>query len=175
MSETRGQLPNRDTVTRNFLAPLSDWVGKARPSGRASRYRMVRRIGKGVSVKRRMTGKGCFTQAGGVALIAVGVAASILGLFTNLSLAGGQPVALMIAGVQATTVGVILVCYQQLLIRTSRNEEALRFQHDIGYEEGYRDRGREIRPTLIDLDAHRPCPCGSGKPQKTAVKAGDRV
>ena len=88
-------------------------------------------------------------------LIAIGSAAFILGLFTDIQIAGGQPVALVITGAQAMTVGTILFCYQQLLIRTSRNEEALRFQYDIGYEAGYRERGETDRPVLVDLDARR--------------------
>lgn len=102
-----------------------------------------------------MTTKGWMAQTGGAALIAIGIAASVLGLFTDISLAGGRPVALMIAGAQAMTVGTILICYQQLLIRSSRNEEALRFQYDIGYEAGFREGEQTSRPVLVDLSTYR--------------------
>lgn len=164
-------------MTRNFLSPQVDGASTApQLSGRASRYRMVRRIGRGVSVKRRMTTKGWLTQTGGVALIAVGVAASILGLVTDLRLAGGQPVALMIAGVQATTVGVILVCYQQLLIRSTRNEEALLFQYDIGFEAGHREGQQSHRPVVVPMESRRPCECQKAKHRadKVGLKVGDR-
>lgn len=126
-------------------------------------------------MRRRITTKGWLAKTGGAALIGVGIGLFMLGFFTNIQVAGGQPVALMLAGGQATILGTGLYCYQQLLIRSMHNEEALRFQKDIGYEEGWRDRENETRPVLVDLDAHRPCPCGSGKAQKTAVKVGDRV
>jgi hypothetical protein len=127
-------------------------------------------------VRRRITTKGWLAKTGGTALIAAGFAVFVLGFLTNISLAGGQPVALMLAGGQAMTLGTGLWCYQQLLIRSMHNEEALRFQKDIGYEAGWRDRESEIRgPTLVDLDSRRPCSCGSGKAQKTALKVGDRV
>jgi hypothetical protein len=61
--------------------------------------------------------------------------------------------------------GTILFCYQQLLIRSVRNEEALSFQYDIGYEAGYQDRERLAHPVLVDLQARR----------KTDVKVVDRV
>jgi hypothetical protein len=90
-----------------------------------------------------------------VALIAGGFGAFVLGLFTNIRIAGGAPVALTITGAQAMTVGTILFCYQQLLIRSTRNEEALRFQYDIGYESGWRECEQNDHPTLVDLDAYR--------------------
>lgn len=163
-------------MSRNFLNPQVDGASKAPLNARAGRYQLKRRIGRGVSVRRRMTTKGWLTQTGGVALIAVGVAASILGLVTDFRLAGGQPVALMIAGVQATTVGVILVCYQQLLIRSTRNEEALLFQYDIGYEDGHRDCQKSHRSVVVPLDSRRPCECQKARHRadKVAVKVGDR-
>jgi hypothetical protein len=88
-------------------------------------------------------------------LIVVGVAAFILGLFTDIRVAGGQPVAMIIVGGQAMTVGTVLFCYQQLLIRSSRNEDALRFQYDIGYEQGWKERQQQSSPTLVELDAYR--------------------
>lgn len=107
-------------------------------------------------------------------MIAVGLIAFMVGFSTDLRIAGGPPAAMMLAGGQAMILGTGLYCYQQLLIRSVQNEEALMFQHDIGYEAGYRDRDKESRPVLIDLDARRPCPCGSGLAQKTVMKVGDR-
>lgn len=126
-------------------------------------------------MRRRISKKGWLAQTGGVALIAVGGAAFALGLSTDIQIAGGQPVALTLGGAQAMTVGVILFCYQQLLIRSSRNEDALRFQYDIGYEAGWQECEKTGRPVVVDLSARRPCPCGSGKAQKTAAKVSDRV
>lgn len=102
-----------------------------------------------------MTTNGWLARVGGVALIAAGFAGLILGLGTDIKIAGGQPVALLICGAQAMTVGTILFCYQQLLIRSTRNEEALRFQYDIGYEAGYKDCQENSHPRLVDLDAYR--------------------
>lgn len=98
-------------------------------------------------MKRRMTTVGWLARSGGVALIAVGVAVFLLGLLV----ADGQPIALMLAGGQSMLMGSVLYCYQQLLARSTQNEEALKFQFDIGYEAGYQDRERLARPVLVDL------------------------
>lgn len=114
-----------------------------------------------------MTG-GWFAQTGGAALIAVGFAGFTLGLFTDINI-GGSPLVLILAGGQAMIMGTLLYCYQQLLIRSMRNSEALQFQYDIGYEAGYQDRERLARPVLVDLESRRM------SAHKTAVKAGERV
>ena len=116
-----------------------------------------------------MTG-GWFAQTGGVALIAVGFAGFILGFFTDLQTVGGHQVALMLAGGQAMIMGTLLYCYEQLLVRSMRNEDALQFQYDIGYEAGYQDRERLARPVLIDLEERR-----ISAAQKAAVKVSERV
>lgn len=175
MSSRHAELPNRDGMTRNLLIDLTDRPqvrGRARLR-RASRYELRRRFGRGVVVRRRITTKGWLAKTGGTALIAAGLGLFLLGFLTNISLAGGAPVALMLAGGQAMILGTCLYCYQQLLIRSMHNEEALRFQYDIGYEAGHREADKKT--VLIDLDAHRPCPCGSGKAQRAVVNAGDRV
>ena len=102
-----------------------------------------------------MTTKGWFARTGGVALIVVGSGVFLLGFLTDIRLAGGQPVALMLAGGQAIVLGTGLWCYQQLLIRSMQNEESLRFQYDIGYEAGWRDSERSSKPSLVDLDDYR--------------------
>lgn len=102
-----------------------------------------------------MTTKGWLAKTGGLALIAVGCVAFLLGFLTNIKLAGGQPVTWMLAGGQAMILGTGLYCYQQLLIRSMQNEEALKFQYDIGYEAGYRDSGNQTRPVVVDFPAHR--------------------
>lgn len=175
MPKQHAQLPNRDAVTRNFLIDQTDVAVGAhlRRGLRASRYQLQRRFGRGVVVRRRITTKGWLAKTGGAALIAVGIGLFLLGFFSNIRLAGGEPVALMLAGGQATILGTGLYCYQQLLVRSTRNEEALLFQYDIGYEAGHRD--AEKRPVLVDLDARRPCPCGSGMADRSAVKVIDRV
>jgi hypothetical protein len=99
-----------------------------------------------------------------MALIAVGLAAFWLGFLTDIHLAGGQPVALMLAGGQSMVLGTVLFCYQQLLIRSMQNEEALKFQYDIGYEAGWRDCDNQTRPVLVEFPAHR-----------SVSKVGDRV
>ena len=174
MSRKHAQLPNRDAATRNFSIDQTDGVvGAHLRRGRASRYRLQRRFGRGVVVTKRLTTKGWLAKTGGVVLIAGGFVLFLLGFLTDIRVAGGQPVALMLAGGQAMILGTGLYCYQQLLIRSMHNEEALLFQYDIGYEAGHRE--AEKRPVLVDLDAYRPCPCGSGRAQKTAVKVIDRV
>lgn len=164
-------------MTRNFCIDKTDDAVGAQPhwGGRASRYQLKRRFGRGVVVRRRITTKGWLAKTGGTALIAAGFGLFLLGFLTNISLAGGAPVALMLAGGQAMILGTGLYCYQQLLIRSMHNDEALQYQRDIGYEQGWRDRENEARPVLVDLDAHRPCPCGSGKAQRTAARVSDRV
>lgn len=107
-------------------------------------------------MRRRMTTKGWFARAGGVALIVVGSGLFLLGFLTDIHIAGGQPVALMLAGGQAIVLGTGLWCYQQLLIRSMQNEEALKFQYDIGYEHGYRDSDHQTRPVVVDFPARRP-------------------
>lgn len=115
-------------------------------------------------MKRRITTKGWFARTGGVALIAVGLGAFLLGLLTDIRLAGGQPVALMLAGGQAMVLGTGLFCYQQLLIRSMQNEEALLFQYDIGYEAGWQARANQTSPVVVEFPAHR-----------SAAKVGERV
>jgi hypothetical protein len=102
-----------------------------------------------------MTTKGWLARTGGLALIVVGCGAFVLGFLTNIQLAGGQPVALMLAGGQAMILGTGLYCYQQLLIRSMQNEESLKFQYDIGYEAGYRDSDNQTRPVVVDFPARR--------------------
>lgn len=111
-----------------------------------------------------MTTKGWLAKTGGLALIVVGLGAFAAGFFTNIQINGGQPVALMLAGGQAMILGTGLYCYQQLLIRSMQNEEALKFQYDIGYEQGYRDRGNETRPVVVDFAA-----------RGSVERVGDRV
>lgn len=165
MLETRGRLPNRDTTTRNLSIDLTDGAVEARLRGRPGHYRLTRQIGRrGVSVRRRMATKGWLAQVGGVALIAVGLGMFLLGFFTDIRLAGGQPVALMLAGGQAMILGTGLYCYQQLLIRSMQNEEALKFQYDIGYEAGWRDGENQTKPVVVEFPTRR-----------TANKVSDRV
>lgn len=102
-----------------------------------------------------MTTKGWLAQTGGVALIVVGLGTFLLGVLTDIRINGGSPAVLILAGGQAMIMGTILYCYQQLLIRSSRNEEALLFQYDIGYEAGYRDSDNQTRPVLVDFAARR--------------------
>lgn len=102
-----------------------------------------------------MTTKGWLARTGGLALIVVGCGAFVLGFSTDIQIAGGQPVALMLAGGQAMILGTGLYCYQQLLIRSMQNDEALRFQYDIGYEAGFRDRENQTRPVVVDFPARR--------------------
>jgi hypothetical protein len=125
-------------------------------------------------VRRRITTKGWLAKTGGAALTAVGFGVFMLGFLTDLRVAGGQPVALMLAGGQAMILGTGLYCYHQLLIRSMQNDEALRFQYDIGYEAGHRDAESSARPVLVDLDSRR-CRCESRKANKAVVKVGDRV
>ena len=115
-------------------------------------------------MKRRATTKGWLAKTGGLVLILAGLALFVLGFATDIRIAGGQPVALMLAGGQAMILGTGLYCYQQLLIRSMHNDEALQFQYDIGYEAGWRERDAQSHPVLVDLAARRP-----------AVKVVDRV
>jgi len=89
-------------------------------------------------------------------LMVVGFTAFVLGFTTDIQIAGGQPVALMLGGGQAMILGTGLYCYQQLLIRSMQNEESLKFQYDIGYEAGFRDAEAAGRPNLVDLSDYRP-------------------
>lgn len=104
-------------------------------------------------MKQRITAKGWLAQTGGVALIAVGFGAFLLGILTDIQINGGTPVALMLAGGQSMIMGTILYCYQQLLIRSARNEDALQYQYDMGYETGWRERGQQGRPVVVDFKA----------------------
>lgn len=115
-------------------------------------------------MKKRVTTKGWLAKTGGITLIVLGVALFVLGFATDIQIAGGQPVALMLAGGQAMIMGTGLYCYQQLLIRSMHNDEALQFQYDVGYEAGWREREAQASPVLIDLAAHR-----------SAAKVVDRV
>ena len=155
MRNETAQLPNRDTTHRNFLIDPTDVAVGARRWGRTSRYRMQRRFGRGVVVRKRITTKGWLAKAGGMVLIAVGLVTFVAGFTTDIQVAGGQPVALMLGGGQAVVLGTGLYCYQQLLIRSMQNEESLKFQYDIGYEAGFRDAERTARPTLVELDSYR--------------------
>ena len=143
-------------MTSNFLSPRTDDpVGARLRRRRPGRYQLQRRFGKGVAVKRRMTTKGWLARTGGLALIAAGCAVFLLGFLSSIQLAGGQPVALMLAGGQAMILGTGLYCYQQLLIRSMHNEEALKFQYDIGYEQGYRDSDNQTRPVVVAFPSRR--------------------
>lgn len=170
MGNETAPLPNRHRGDRNLLIDKRDVaVGARSHRGRTSRYRLQRRFGRGIEVRRRITTKGWIAKAGGMVLIAVGLIAFMVGFSTDIQIAGGPPAAMMLAGGQAMILGTGLYCYQQLLIRSVQNEENLRFQYDIGYEAGHRD--AEKRPVLIDLDAHR---CPSCRAARAVAKVGDR-
>lgn len=102
-------------------------------------------------MRRRIATKGWMARTGGLALVGAGVLLFLLGFFADIHVAGGQPVAMMLAGMQGVILGTGLVCYQQLLIRSMQNEEALRFQYDIGYEAGWRDCEQQTRPVLVNF------------------------
>jgi hypothetical protein len=136
---------------RNFSIDQMDVTAGARlQRGRPSRYRLQRRFG-GIAVKKRLTTKGWMARTGGTVLIAVGMAGFVLGLLTGIHTTEGRSVVLMLAGGQAMILGTILYCYQQLLIRSVQNEEALGFQYDIGYEAGWQECDRAGKPVLVDI------------------------
>lgn len=117
-------------------------------------YRLVRGFGRGLTVRRRKAA-GESALLLGMGLIGVGVIGCAMAFFTNVQLAGGAPVVLMLAGGQMLVLGTGLVCYHRLMERTTANEQALRFQYDLGYEDGYQERDKTARPVLVDMDAHR--------------------
>lgn len=93
---------------------------------------------------------------GGTALIAVGLASFILGLVTDLSLAGAGSIALLLVGGQSMIMGALLVLYHRLMMKTTANDQALMFQYDIGYEAGYQEARRlAARPVVVDFEARR--------------------
>lgn len=93
---------------------------------------------------------------GGAALFAVGFTGFVLALVTDLSLAGAGSVALLLAGGQAMIMGMLLVLYHRLMMKTTANEQALLFQYDIGYEAGYQERAKmAARPVVVDFEARR--------------------
>lgn len=102
-------------------------------------------------MKRRNTTQGWIAKTSGIALITLGVGAFGAGLFTDIAIAGGKPIALILAGGQAMIMGAILCCYQALLFRSTRNEEALLFQYDIGYEAGWKDHEQQTKPVVVDI------------------------
>ena len=107
-------------------------------------------------MKKRVTTKGWLAKTGGIALVLAGAALFVLGFAGGISIAGGPPVAMMLAGGQAMIMGTGLYCYQQLLIRAIPTEQSLMYQKDIGYEQGWRDCEQyNSRPTLVDLDEFR--------------------
>lgn len=91
----------------------------------------------------------------GIGLITIGVVGFVLAFLTDVSVAGGQPITLMLAGGQAVIIGTLLICYHRLMERTTANDQALRFQYDIGYEDGYQEHRKLQRPTVVDLESHR--------------------
>ncbi len=121
-----------------------------RPNG----YRLVRSFGRGLIVRRRKAA-GESSLLLGMGLILAGIAGCILAFLTDVTVAGGQPVVLMLAGGQLIVIGVGLVCYHRLMERTTANDQALQFQYDIGYEDGYQEHKKQARPTVVDLAARR--------------------
>lgn len=106
-------------------------------------------------MKKRVTMKGWLAKTGGLALITAGIALFVLGFATDIHIGGRPPVVLILAGGQATIIGVLLRCYQQLLIRAIPTEQSLMYQKDIGYEQGWRDCELSRRPSLVDLEEFR--------------------
>jgi hypothetical protein len=140
-------------MTGNYLTNQPDDAGMTRPQfGRPGRYKLQRRFGRGSVVKRRNTTQGWIAKTSGIALITLGIGAFGIGLLTDITVAGGKPIALVLAGGQAMIMGAILCCYQALLFRSSQNEEALRFQYDIGYEAGWREGDQQTRPVVVAFD-----------------------
>lgn len=126
-------------------------VARIRPSG----YRYVRGFGRSLSVRTR-TATGERVIAAGVGLIALGVAGFLLAFLTELELAGGKPVVLMLAGGQAMIIGTMLICYQRLMEKITANANALKFEWDMGYEEGWQERDKTAKPpVLVNMDDHR--------------------
>lgn len=91
----------------------------------------------------------------GIVLIGIGIGGFLLAFLTDVEVAGGKPIAWLLAGGQAMIIGTMLICHHRLMERTTANDQALKFQYDIGYEDGYRERGKTARPVLVDMEAHR--------------------
>jgi hypothetical protein len=84
--------------------------------------------------------------------------------------------AVIVAGGQAAIIGVLLMCYQGLLRRTSSNQELYRVGYDNGYDDGY-DLGHAApRPVIVDLESRRVrCPECDSKASSSAPRVVDRV
>lgn len=159
---------------RNLAGPIRDTPSVDRFGGRPGGYRLLRGFGR-VHTVRRGKRSGERALIAGVALIAVGIGISLLGLLTDIQLAGGQPIALVLAGGQALMVGTILVCHHQLVVRTEANQAAFRTGYDLGLEDGDENCRKTHRAVVTDISAGRRCACGLGKAQRTAEKVGERV
>lgn len=92
----------------------------------------------------------------GAGLIVLGLVGFLLAFLTELELAGGKPVVLMLAGGQAMIIGTMLICYQRLMEKITANAQQLKFEWDMGYEEGWQERDKTARPpVLVDMEDHR--------------------
>jgi hypothetical protein len=159
---------------RNLPGSTTDTPSVDRFSGRPGGYKLVRGFGRGQIVRRgSRSGEKAFLA--GVALIAVGIGISLLGLLTDIQLAGGQPIALVLAGGQSLMVGTILVCHHRLVVRTEANQAAFRTGYDLGLEDGDENCRKTHRPVVTDISAARRCTCGQNKVLSAALKVSDRV
>lgn len=70
-------------------------------------------------------------------------------------------------------VGVLLICYQKLVHRTTANDDAYKLGYDIGYEAGHQVGHALARPVVVDLESKR-CKCGNPATLTPAGSVVDR-
>lgn len=73
----------------------------------------------------------------------------------------------------AVIVGVIVICYQRLVLRTAASEDMYQIGFDIGFEAGHTEGHKQARPVVVEL-ASRRCRCQTGK-SEVLTSAGSVV
>jgi hypothetical protein len=139
-------LQDCDVPSRNSALLLEDAVRAARLLGKPGRYKLVRGLGRGISVCRRHGTAGGWL---GYTMVAGGIAAVAWDSLT-------KEFSWARVGVLLVVCGAMIGVYAKLKARTEPNSETYKLGYDIGYEAGYQERDKMGKPpVLVDLGSRR--------------------
>lgn len=124
---------------------LIDTGGVRRPGG----TKWIRVWGVDFVMRRR----NCKAGTIGATCVAIAVLTAAIAITTDTSLGTLRASLVIVASGQIAIIGVMLMCYQGLLHRTSSSQELYRVGYDIGHEDGYAEGQQE--PVVIDITGRR--------------------
>lgn len=105
-----------------------------------------------------MRRRNCKAGLAGLACVALAVLAGAISIASG---PGARGLTIIVASGQMAIIGVMLMCYQGLLRRTSSSQELYRVGYDIGFEDGYAEGQQE--PVVVDITGRRKAMVNHGR------------